>query len=181
MSAANIETGAQIALDVKAIQDDGTFEGYASRFGEVDLGRDAVQSGAFAKSLKVLPASRVKMLREHNRSEPVGVWMEIAEDAVGLRVKGRLILDTLRGKETYALMKAGALDTMSIGYRTKASRLDKVKGVRLLDEVELHEISIVTFGMLPTANVTAVKSQDDNLRSLAGIIDAARASIKDMK
>lgn len=178
MSAANIETGAQIALDVKAVQEDGSFEGYASRFGEIDLGRDAVQSGAFAASLRTRPAGRVKMLREHNRSEPVGIWTEIAEDATGLRVKGKLILDTVKGRETYALMKAGALDTLSIGYRTKASRLDKTKGVRLLDEVELHEISIVTFGMLPTANITAVKSDTNNLRAIADAINAARASMK---
>lgn len=179
MSAANIETGAQIALDVKAVQEDGSFEGYASRFGEIDLGRDAVQSGAFAKSLRSRPARNVKMLREHNRSEPVGVWSEISEDATGLHVKGKLILDTVKGRETYALMKAGALDTLSIGYRTKASRLDKQNGVRLLDEVDLHEISIVTFGMLPTANITAVKSNDPtNLRAIADALNAARASLK---
>ncbi|MBB6299417.1 HK97 family phage prohead protease [Rhizobium leucaenae] len=177
MSNVTYETGAQIALDVKAVHEDGSFEGYASRFGEVDLGRDAVQPGAFTKSLRERPASRVKMLREHNRAEPVGVFTEIAEDATGLHVKGRLILDTVKGRETYTLMKAGALDTMSIGYRTKSSRLDKVKGVRLLDEVDLHEISIVTFGMLPTATVTSVKSDNNTLRAIADVLNAARASI----
>lgn len=179
MSIATIETGAQIALDVKAVHEDGSFEGYASRFGEVDLGRDAVQPGAFTKSLRDRPASRVKMLREHNRSEPIGTFSEISEDGTGLRVKGRLILDTVKGRETYALMKAGALDTLSIGYRTKASRLDKTKGVRLLDEVELHEISIVTFGMLPTATVSSVKSNTpDTLRAIADVLNAACASMK---
>ncbi|PLU03818.1 HK97 family phage prohead protease [Sinorhizobium medicae] len=179
MSNVTYETGMQIALDTKAITEDGSFEGYASRFGEVDLGRDAVQVGAFTKSLAARPAGRVKMLREHNRSEPVGIWTDIAEDGTGLRVKGRLILDTVKGRETYALMKAGALDTLSIGYRTKASRLDKTKGVRLLDEVELHEISIVTFGMLPTATVSSVKSNTPNtLRAIADVLNAARASMK---
>lgn len=162
-------------LDTKAVGDDGIFTGYASRFGEVDLGRDVVQSGAFTKSLAARPAHRVKMLREHDQHEPIGTWTEIAEDGTGLRVTGKLVLDTVKGRETHALMKAGALDGLSIGYRTKASRMDKAKGVRLLDEVELHEISIVTFGMLPSATVTSVKSS--SFSQLVAAINAARANL----
>lgn len=162
-------------LDTKAVGEDGIFTGYASRFGEVDLGRDAVQSGAFTKSLAARPARRVKMLREHDQREPIGTWTEIAEDGVGLRVTGKLVLDTVKGRETHALMKAGALDGLSIGYRTKASRMDKAKGVRLLDEVDLHEISIVTFGMLPSATVTSVKSS--SFSQLVAAINAARANL----
>ncbi|TCK27987.1 prohead peptidase [Ancylobacter aquaticus] len=169
------ESGLIFEFDTKAISDDGTFAGYASRFGEVDLGRDVVQSGAFTKSLTARPAPRVKMLREHDQREPIGVWTELAEDGNGLRVAGRLVLDTVKGRETHALMKAGALDGLSIGYRTKASRLDKAKGVRLLDEVDLHEISIVTFGMLPSATITSVKSS--SFSQLVAAINAARANL----
>ena len=178
MSTPAPETGATLNLDLKAVSDDGLFVGYASIFGDVDLGRDAVQPGAFTKSLASRPASRVKMLREHDPGEPIGVWTEIAEDGKGLRVTGKLILDTVKGRETHALMKAGALDSLSIGYRTKSARLDKAKGVRLLDEVELHEISVVTFAMLPSATITAVKSTNSTSAIIAAI-EAARANLKD--
>lgn len=172
-----LETGI-VHLDTKAVGDDGTFHGYASLFGVTDLGRDVVSRGAFTKSLAQRPASRVKMLREHDQSEPIGVWAEITEDTKGLRVSGKLVLDTVKGKETHALLKAGALDGLSIGYRTKSARLDKAKGVRLLDEVELHEISVVTFPMLPAATVEAVKSNGStDFRALVDAINSARKSL----
>ena len=168
-----------VQLDAKSVGEDGTFHGYASLFGVTDLGGDVVQRGAFSKSLTQRPASRVKMLREHAQMEPIGVWSEIAEDAKGLRVSGKLVLDTVKGRETHALLKAGALDGLSIGYRTKSSRLDKAKGVRLLDEVELHEISVVTFPMLPSATVDAVKSvSSTQFRALVEAINSARKSLQ---
>jgi Escherichia/Staphylococcus phage prohead protease len=173
----NLEHG-HARLDVKSVAEDGTFSGYASLFGVTDLGRDIVQRGAFTKSLKQRPAARVKMLREHDQSEPIGVWSSIAEDATGLAVSGKLVLDTVKGKETHALLKAGALDGLSIGYRTKSSRLDKARGTRLLDEVELHEISVVTFPMLPSATVHAVKSNSSTqFRALVEAINSARNSL----
>jgi len=175
------EHGAFFELDIKAVQDDGLFHGYASLFNEVDLGNDVVQPGAFTKSLATRPASKVKMLREHG-NEPIGVWQSIIEDGKGLRVSGKLVLDTVLGKETHALLKAGALDSMSIGYRTKSSRLDRAKGVRLLDEIELYEISIVTFAMLPSATVSAVKSENTtSFRELVDAINAARTTLKGNK
>lgn len=168
------ENGACLDFDVKSIADDGTFTGYASLFGVEDLGRDVVQAGAFTKSLKSKPASKVKMLRGHDTSEPIGVWDSIAEDARGLKVSGRLILGTVKGRETYELMKAGALDGMSIGYRTKSETFDRTKKVRMLNELELHEISIVTFPMLPTATISRVKSTDFS-RLVAAINRATQA------
>jgi uncharacterized protein len=152
------ETGDCLELDIKTIAEDGTFTGYASLFGVTDLGGDAVQPGAFTKSLKSKPAAKVKMLRGHDTSEPIGVWTRIEEDARGLKATGQLILSTVKGRETYELLKAGALDGLSIGYRSKK---DTVKNsIRLLQELELHEISIVTFPMLPTATISRVKSTD---------------------
>lgn len=172
-----LETGI-VQLDVKSVGDDGMFSGYASLFGVTDLGRDIVSRGAFTKSLAQRPASRVKMLREHDQTEPIGVWNEIVEDTKGLRVSGRLVLDTIKGRETHALLKAGALDGLSIGYRTKSARFDKVKGIRMLDAVELHEISVVTFPMLPSATVEAVKSNGSTtFRALVDAINSARTSI----
>lgn len=172
----NLETGV-VQLDVKSVQEDGTFSGYASLFGVTDLGRDVVQRGAFTKSLKQRPASRVKLLLEHE-GIPIGTWTAIKEDDTGLAVSGQLLLATERGRETHALLKAGALDGLSIGYRTKSSRFDKARNTRLLDEVELHEISVVTFPMLPAATVTAVKSNGETqFSALVKAINSARKSL----
>jgi uncharacterized protein len=168
------ETGNFFEFDVKSIAEDGTFTGYASLFGVEDLGRDVVQAGAFTKSLKSKPASKVKMLRGHDTSEPIGVWDSIVEDPHGLKVAGRLILGTVKGRETYELMKAGALDGLSIGYRTKNETFDRTKKVRMLNELDLHEISIVTFPMLATATVSRVKSTDFS-RLVAALNRAALA------
>jgi uncharacterized protein len=175
MTTNNKETGGCLELDIKAITEDGTFTGYASLFGVTDLGGDSVQPGAFTKSLKAKPASKVKMLRGHDTSEPIGVWTSIVEDARGLKATGQLILDTVKGRETYALLKAGALDGLSIGYRTKKETFDRTKNVRMLNELELHEISIVTFPMLPTATISRVKSSD--FSRLVAAINRATAAL----
>ena len=154
------ETGGCLELDIKAIAEGGSFTGYGSVFGVKDLGGDSVQHGAFTKSLKSKPASKVKMLRGHDTSEPIGVWTSIVEDAHGLKATGQLILETVKGRETYALLKAGALDGLSIGYRTKKETLDRKANTRLLNELELHEISVVTFPMNATATISRVKTSD---------------------
>ncbi len=136
---------------------DGTFEGYASVFGVVDQGMDMVERGAFAKTLG---KRQVKMLWQHDMAQPIGVWEEIREDERGLFVKGRLLPEVDKGREAIALLKAGAIDSMSIGYRTVEAEADSAngRGVRKLTEIDLFEISLVTFPMLPDAKVTNVKS-----------------------
>ena len=146
------EAAFQIKKD--ALSDDGTFEGYASVFGVVDLGDDVVQRGAFSKSLG---ARRAKMLWQHDTTSPIGVWDDVREDDKGLFVKGRLLSGVQKGREAIELMRAGAIDSMSIGFRTVHADYTG-EGVRKLMELELHEISLVTFPMLPDAMVTAVKS-----------------------
>jgi len=145
------------ALDLKAAPaEDGTFEGYASVFGVVDQGYDVVERGAFVKSLA---RRKPKMLWQHEMDKPIGVWDEVREDERGLYVKGRLLTDVAKGREALALLKAGALDSMSIGYRTVESTMEPgERMIRKLLEVDLFEISIVTFPMLPDAKVTGVKS-----------------------
>lgn len=142
-------------FDLKELEDDGTFEGYASVFGEVDEGGDIVVKGAFKKSLKA--GIKPKMLYQHNPDQPIGVWPEVREDEKGLFVKGKLVRESQRGAECYALLKAGALDGMSIGYRTIRAERDERTGIRTLKEVELWEISIVTFPMNTSARVSGVK------------------------
>jgi hypothetical protein len=145
------------AFELKREPDeDGSFEGYASVFDVVDLGMDVVAKGAFAKSLG--SGRKVKMLWQHSMHDPIGVWDEVREDDRGLFVKGRLLKDVQKGRETMALLRAGAIDGLSIGYRVVEAMAEAGGRVRKLTEIELHEISIVTNPMLPVATVTAVKS-----------------------
>lgn len=141
-----------------SVEADGTFSGYASLFGKADLGRDMVLPGAFAASLAKRGPGGVKMLFQHDPNEPIGVWLEVREDARGLFVKGKLTTGVERAREVLSLLRAGALDGLSIGYRTVRGRTDPASGVRKLMEVDLWEISVVTFPMLPEARISAVKA-----------------------
>lgn len=146
------------ALEVKELTDEGVIEGYASIFGNVDNGGDKVMPGAFVEGLAKARQTgrRVKMLWNHNPDQPIGVWEDLAEDAKGLWVKGRLVMEVPRAKEAHALMKAGAIGGLSIGYRTKASEPEG--NVRLLKSVDLYEISPVTFPMNERAKISSVKA-----------------------
>ncbi len=115
----------------------GLIEGYASLFGVVDDGGDMVMTGAFARSLQKRGASGVKMLWQHKATEPVGVWTSIVEDARGLKVTGRLDLSVARAREALSLMRKGAVDGLSIGFRTLRASQDKSSGVRKLFELDL--------------------------------------------
>jgi HK97 family phage prohead protease len=158
-----------------AVEADGTFAGYASLFGKPDLGRDVVLPGAFAASLAKRGAGGIKMLFQHDPNQPIGVWSEVREDGRGLFVKGRLTAGVARAREVLSLMRAGALDGLSIGYRTVRGRTDQKTGIRSLIEVDLWEISVVTFPMLPEARVSSVKSVRDRGRLVASIRAATRA------
>ncbi|WP_425090966.1 HK97 family phage prohead protease [Tropicimonas sp. S265A] len=165
--------------DDVALGEDLAIEGYASLFGVEDQGGDIVERGAYAASLAALRAKgrTVKMLWQHDPVQPIGVWDEIREDETGLWVKGRLLSEIEKGREAARLIEAGALDGLSIGYRTKKATRDG-QGRRRLAEVELWEVSLVTFPMLPEARLGA-KSGDPEaeLRSLAEALRQARAAL----
>ena len=158
-------------------------EGYASLFGDQDRGGDIVAPGAYGASLERLASEgrKVKMLWQHDPAQPIGIWDEVREDARGLWVKGRLLDGVARAREAAALIAAGAIDGLSIGYRTlRAGRNDR--GRRLLNELELWEVSLVTFPMLPSARVSA-KGEDpagDGLRELATAFAEARRELARM-
>jgi HK97 family phage prohead protease len=172
------EFGLALDLDVKSISTEGAFTGYAATFGNEDLGRDVVMPGAFTKSLARRSAAKVKMLFQHDPSEPIGIWTTLAEDGKGLRAQGQLILDTVKGREVHALMRAGALDGLSIGFRTLKDRFDRAKGVRYVEEVDLPEISVVTFPMNPRATVASVKGHDfERARALVAAINRAKEAL----
>lgn len=165
-----------VELDTKSVLEDGTFTGYAAVFGTRDSGGDIIRKGAFAASLAAVPAGRVKMLWQHAREEPIGVWTSFTEDDHGLKAEGRLILETARGREAHALMKAGALDGLSIGYRTVRASQDGTKNARVLEEIALKEVSLVTFPMHGEATITNVKSNDETVAA----IRAATQQIKEL-
>ena len=169
-------TGGSAGLSVT---DGHVVAGYASVFGKKDQGGDVVQTGAYAASLKRLAAAggRVKMLWQHDPAQPIGVWDEVREDATGLWVKGRILTEIGKGREAAALLAAGAIDGLSIGYRTIKAERDG-KGQRLLSELELWEVSLVTFPMLPEARVSAkADTLDDDWRDMAAVFEDARRAL----
>jgi HK97 family phage prohead protease len=147
----------RVELRLDGVEADGSFSGYASLFGRVDLGRDVVERGAFARSLEKRGAAGIRMLFQHDPATPIGSWQEVHEDARGLFVRGQLALDSARAREVHALMRGRALDGLSIGFRTVRARKEAKSGVRRILEADLWEISVVTFPMLPEARVDSVK------------------------
>jgi HK97 family phage prohead protease len=163
--------------DQITLGEDASIAGYASLFGATDQGGDVVMKGAYGASLERLGAtgSNVKLLWQHDPATPIGVWDEVREDATGLYVKGRLLVETQKGREAAALIKAGAIDGLSIGYRTIKAERD-AKGRRQLSELELWEVSLVTFPMLQQARVGAKAQEHDAARTqdLAGVFRTLR-------
>ena len=135
----------------------GVFVGYASLFGERDQSGDVVMPGAFAASLKKRAAPDVRMLFQHDACEPVGTWIDLHETPRGLHVTGRLDRNVQRARELFSLLETRGLDGLSIGFRTVRARRDRATASRLLTEIDLWEISLVTFPMLPGARVTGTK------------------------
>jgi len=162
--------------EIKAENSKGIFTGYGSIFGNEDQGNDIMQKGAFTKSLINRPVSKVKMLYQHKTDEPIGVFTEIYEDSKGLFVKGQLAMGTQKGREAYELLKMGALDGMSIGFRAdpeKQGYNENKRGVRTLKEVDLMEISLVTFPMNESALIETVKGNAKNIREWEKILREA--------
>ncbi|MFK7834906.1 MAG: HK97 family phage prohead protease [Sulfitobacter sp.] len=167
--------------EVAEVEDGTQISGYASLFGAADQGGDVVEPGAYGVSLKaVKEAGRsIKMLWQHDPAQPIGVWDEVREDAKGLFVKGRILSSVEKGREAAALIAAGAIDGLSIGYRTVRAAKN-TKGQRLLSELELWEVSLVTFPMLPSARVAAkgdFQPLGDILRDMAASFEGARAEM----
>ena len=135
----------------------GSFDGYASLFGVPDLAQDVVSTGAFLHSLALRGGAKgIRLLWQHDPREPLGVFTHIQEDPRGLYVRGALNLQVGRGQELFALLQQGAVAGLSIGYKTLRARRDPVTGQRHLLQVDLWEVSLVTFPLLPAARVLRV-------------------------
>ncbi len=141
------------------------FEGYASLFNVADGGGDTVAPGAFAASLRRRGPGDVRMLYQHFAHAPIGVWEEIAEDSRGLYVRGRLVPGVEQARDVRALLADGALNGLSIGFRTVRARKGAGK-TRTLLEIELWEISVVTFPLLAGSTVTAIGNRQQGLAQL---------------
>ena len=123
--------------------------GYASLWGVADLNGDVVARGAFAASLAKTGAGGVRMLHQHEGRAAVGVWDQMVEDERGLFVRGRIMDWSAEARFARALSRAGALDGLSIGFRSRRARREG--RLRVLVEVELWEVSLVSFPALPGA------------------------------
>ena len=149
-------------FEVKAadVAEDGSFTGYGSVFGNEDSYGEVVAKGAFKKSLKELASKKrlVPVLWQHRSDQPLGVYSEMGEDETGLWVKGQLLVDSVaQAKEAHALMKAGAVTGLSIGYWVRKSTYDEVTKIRTLLELDLVEVSLVTFPANDDARIESVK------------------------
>ncbi len=138
----------------------GLIAGYASFFNVVDQQRDQIAKGAFTKTLRAwqLAKKMPKMLWQHDPKQPIGVWTHLQEDAQGLYVEGRLTLGVSKADEAYLLLKEGALEGLSIGFRTLQACHDKHRKARLLLDIDLIEISLVTFGANAQATIHYIKT-----------------------
>lgn len=164
---------------------EGVISGYASLFGVVDQGGDKVMNGAYTKSLErsVSEKRSIKMLWQHDPAQPIGVWDEVKEDGKGLRVKGRILSDVMRGREAIALIEAGAMDGLSIGYRTQKATKG-TDGSRELRQLDLWEVSLVTFPMQVEASISDIKAEENPSKQKRILEDALRDvgfSVKEAK
>lgn len=155
-------------------------QGYASFFDQVDQGNDIVAKGAYQSSLAAMKSKgrTIKLLWQHDPTQPIGVWDEVYEDTRGLYVKGRLLPGVPKAQEAAELLQAGAIDGLSIGYRTLKSKRNK-QGQRLLTELDLWEVSLVTFPMLPDARVGAKSDvmHDMVMHEIADVFTQARTML----
>lgn len=158
---------------LKNIDENGTFEGYASIFGNIDLGYDVVERGAF-KEIVTNENKEVVVLWQHDIKSPIGV-ATVKEDDVGLAFKGKLVLEDPNGRRAQAHMKAKSVRGMSIGYDVLPDGSKYTEGgVRLLSALKLWEISLVTFGMNPAAGVTSAKERVAQITSIRDYEDFLR-------
>lgn len=145
-----------LPFELKRFDQSGRFAGYASIFGVVDNQNDVIEAGAFSETLKGR-VHEIRLLWQHKQEEPIGHFRVIFEDKRGLYVEGQLQLEVKRAREALALMQTKALSGLSIGYSPTRYSIDAATGIRYLQEVQLWEISLVTFPANEGANITVVK------------------------
>lgn len=156
-------------------EQDGIFEGYASVFNNIDMENDIITNGAFANTLKRQDNS-VVLLYQHQHDNPIGI-VRLKEDNIGLRAYGELNLDIQKSQEVYSLLKQGALDSMSIGFQATDYVIND-QGIRYLNEIELLEVSIVTFPANSKAKLLNIKQNSQT--QLVNLFDKLNTNLKEI-
>ncbi|MBS9528953.1 MULTISPECIES: HK97 family phage prohead protease [unclassified Wolbachia] len=159
-------------LSIKSIGENGVFSGYASVFNIVDKQNDLILPGAFKENLN---RNKIKLLWQHNPDEPIGSIIDIYENDVGLYIIAHLLLGIQKAEEVYLMLKTGAINGLSIGYIPIEYDVDHKSGARVLKQVELWEVSLVTFPANLAAQVINVKNQNNEQEMLARAIEKANA------
>lgn len=176
------ETQTREALDFdirfSAADDGGVFTGHAAVFDERNSFNEIVKRGAFTRTLSEHQSRNIRppMLWSHRTDEIIGVWTDIREDATGLAVTGKLITETTRGKEAHALLKAGALNGLSIGFRARTAERG-ANGLRILTDIELVEISLVALPSAGNARIKQVRSAGE-LSAFTRAVNSAVATLR---
>ena len=171
----------EVPFELKAVDDSGNFEGYAAVFNNVDLGDDVIQAGAFTR-VKTTRGGKLKLALYHDLTRLVGA-ADYTQDDHGLLLKGQVNLNVSYARDGYELMKAGILDSMSIGFNTIKADFEERAGrrVRIIKEAELWEASFVPFGLNPEAQVLSVKSDirifEKALRERMGLSQKEAATV----
>ncbi|WP_207864908.1 HK97 family phage prohead protease [Pseudomonas sp. 58(2021)] len=171
----------EVPFELKAVDDAGNFEGYAAVFNNIDLGDDVILPGAFTK-VKTTRSGKLKLALYHDLTRLVGL-ADFTQDDHGLLVKGKVNQAVSYAKDAYELMKAGILDSMSIGFNTLKADFEERAGrtIRVIKEAELWEASFVPFGMNPAAQVLTVKSDirlfESALRERMGLSQKEAAAV----
>lgn len=156
-------------FEIKSLNGKGEIEGYGSTFGgEPDAYGDIIVEGAYTETLANHKAAGTmpKMLWQHDTKNPIGKWLEASEDEYGLLLKGKLNMEVQRGHEAHALLKAGDIDGLSIGYNIIEYRRVEDEDIWYLEKLGLREVSIVTEPANDLATVSAVKTIRDNRETL---------------
>ena len=144
-----------------------TIEGYASRFHERDLNNDVVATGAFRQTLCLRPALEVNMLYQHDTESAIGLWDMMVEDSIGLFVRGRILDLNTKAQSVARLIRSGIIDGLSIGFHAQKSRREPGQSLRILTQIDLLEVSVVCFPMLPSARLSCVKDPSSSSLKIA--------------
>ncbi len=148
-----------------------TLEGLASTFGNIDRTGDVIEKGAFKNTIKLMKSGErvVRLLNQHRMDQPIGIVDSLKETDEGLFMVARMPRENSMVKDMVPLLKMKALSDFSIGFNiTEAENLDN--GNRIIKEVDLWEVSVVTIPANEKAKITSVKKDTDD-----NVIDAHKA------